>query len=180
MRFDDDDDERFLRHLNNDDEQGEEWKLKPRKDSATRLIKIARQIMKTTEAIIETLPEEEDKHMSHYREWMMENSLKIIPKISGAMATGDYILMTENATIIKLAARELLTQTSGLKMFGYKHTDYLNALREEIEEFRKEFVVWVRTFEKEDPIYPDGWGLYYTEEDLIRWNAMNPDDQRNE
>jgi hypothetical protein len=96
------------------------------------------------------------------------------------MATGDYILMSENATIIKLAARELMTQTSGLKMFGYENHDYLNALRSEIEEFRKVFVKWVRSFPKEDPLWPDGWGLFYTDEDVEKWNRMNPGEQREE
>lgn len=182
MHFDDDDidpDDLFS-DSNESDNDGEEWKLKELKGSAARLKKLAQQILRTTEAIVETLPENEQEHISFYREWMMENAFKLLPKISGAMATLDYILMMENATVIKLAARELTTQATGLEMFGYKNNEYLDALRQEVEEFRKEFVNWVRNFPKEEPLWPDGWGLFYTEEDVQRWNSLNPDEQQEE
>ncbi|HRG88056.1 MAG TPA: hypothetical protein PLW44_03490 [Chitinophagales bacterium] len=188
MNFNDDDELEDDFIPDDDFEDGDEWKLKPVRENAKELTRLANQILKTTEAIVETLPEEDTEDeltgelrgMQEYRSWMMENALKIRVKISGAMATGDYILMSENATIIKLAARELMTQTSGLKMFGYDNHDYLNALRAEIEEFRKVFVRWVRSFPKEDPLWPDGWGLFYTDEDVEKWNRMNPTEPREE
>jgi hypothetical protein len=188
MDFNDDDELEDDFMPDDDFEDGDEWKLRPLRENAKALTTLANQILRTTEAIVETIPEKDadDKEivdlrgMQEYRGWMMENALKIRVKISGAMATGDYILMSENATIIKLAARELMTQTSGLKMFGYENHDYLNALRSEIEEFRKVFVKWVRSFPKEDPLWPDGWGLFYTDEDVEKWNRMNPGEQREE
>jgi hypothetical protein len=181
MDFDDNDDMEE-RELHSYDDEGEEWKTKPMRDAAMPLLKLAQQIFKTVMAIVETIPEEDtgDEHMSEHRSWMMENAMKLGVKISGAMATGDYILMQENAVVIKLAARELLTQTSGLKMFGYPNQDYLDALRSEIEEFKKLFVKWVRTFVREEPLWPDGWGLFYTEDDVARWNNQNLNDQVNE
>ena len=178
MDFDDDlefDERKFRR----EEEDGEEWKTKPLYDAARPLKILATQILKTVMAIVETIPETEndEEHISHYRTWMMENAMKIGAKISGAMATMDYTLMSENAVVIKLAARELLTQTSGLEMFDYPHQDYIEALRSEIEEFKKLFVKWVRAFPKEEPIWPDGWGLFYSEEDVAKWNSLNPDEQ---
>lgn len=190
MNLDDDDDdfdERFS-HRNDDGEDGDDWKLKPLREHAKELSKLANQILRTTQAIVETLPEKDTdeeltaelRGLQEYRGWMMENAMKMRVKISGAMATGDYILMTENATLIKLAARELMTMTSGLKMYGYENHDYLNALRAEIEEFRKVFVKWVRSFPKEEPLWPDGWGLFYTDEDVDKWNKLNPTEPRKE
>lgn len=168
-----------LRQHDDDESEGEEWKTQPLRDAAKPLLKLAMQILKTVMAIVETIPEKDSdgEHMSFYREVMMEDAMKLGVKISGAMATGDYILMSENAVIIKLAARELLTQTSGLKMMGYSNQDYLDTLRSEIEEFKKLFLKWVRAFVREEPIWPDGWGLFYTEEDVARWNSLNPNEE---
>jgi hypothetical protein len=176
MNLDDDDFEMGDRHFRRDDDEGEEWKTQPLNAAARDLMKVANQIRKTVMAIVETIPDSEEEPTADYRTWMIENAHKLLVKISGAMATRDYILMSENAVIIKIAARELLTQTSGLEMFGYENQDYLNTLRIEIEEFRKLFIKWVRAFVREEPIWPDGWGLFYSAEDIDRWNSMNPDE----
>jgi hypothetical protein len=65
----------------------------------------------------------------------------------------------ENAAIIRKSARDLLTQTSGLKMLGYQDTQYTQLLREALEEFRLLFVDWVAQF---DPwnYQIDRWGLF--------------------
>lgn len=159
-----------------DEEAGDEWKWKPLREAAIPLKQSAREIYKITDALIEAVPED-NEHLQDYKSWMMENALKIEVKISGAMATGDYILMMENATIIKLCARELLTQTSGLAMFDYDDRDYINTLRSEIEKFKRLFVKWVRAIPREEPLWPDGWGLFYTENDVAKWNSLNPDEQ---
>ncbi|MBS1625460.1 MAG: hypothetical protein JST83_15645 [Bacteroidetes bacterium] len=180
MNLHDDEEEDELRW---DDEEGDEWKTHPLREAAAELKKLSRQILKTVTAIVETLPEEGDAndehHASYHRGWMMENAMVIGAKLAGA-GGGDYMILRENAVQIKLAARELLTQTSALDMFDYPHGEYLQALRAEIEEFRKTFVRWVRAFPQEDEIYPDGWGLFYTEEDVARWNSMNPDEPKEE
>jgi hypothetical protein len=200
MRFDDDNDDfNEEEFFNNGDEQGEDgddWKLKPLRETGKVLIQLSEQILKTTEAIVATLPEvdedsipktgELDDKTAHllalqdYKGWMLGNARTIRVKISGAMATCDYILMSENATLIKLAARGLETETSGLEMFGYDNEEYLETLRNEIDEFRKAFVKWVRCFPKEDPLWPDGWGLFYTDEDVDKWNKLNPTEPREE
>jgi hypothetical protein len=160
-------------------EDADAWKTTALREAAKPLMELALQILKTTQAIVETIPEtdEDDNFFAHYREGLMENALKLRPKIAGAMGTGDYILMSEYAVVIKLAARELMAQTSGLKMMGYENHDYLNALRSEIEDFRELFVKWVRSFPREEPLWPDGWALFYTEEDVAKWNEMNPDEE---
>jgi hypothetical protein len=166
------------------DENGDSWKTKQLKEESANLKKLADQILKTTEAITETLPEEpgtdDERMLFEYRGLMMENALTLRIKISGAMASRDYILMNEKAVVIKLAARDLMTQTSGLRMMDYEHDEYLEMLRNEIDEFRKVFVRWVRSFPKEEPLFPDGWGLFYTDEDVQKWNSINPEDKREE
>jgi len=66
----------------------------------------------------------------------------------------------ENAVLVKVAARNLLTQASGLKMMFLVDERYLQVLRNEIEEFRFMFVEWVQSFDKSKDIQ-DNWGLFY-------------------
>lgn len=157
-------------------DDGEDWKVQPMRDAAQILLKQSLQILKTTQAIVETIADD-NIMMVEYKTWMMENAYKIPPKIVGAVGTEEYMLMMENAVVIKLNARELITHCSGLEMFDYEHQEYVDTLRIELEAFQKQFVIWVRTFRKEDPIWPDGWGIFYSEEDVARWNEQNPDEQ---
>lgn len=89
----------------------------------------------------------EDEIIQEHGRWMMENALIIPAKIVGAEGVGIYDLKMENAAKIRKAARELQTQRSGLKMFGFKETDYLELLRNEVDEFRVLFTEWVKTFD---------------------------------
>jgi hypothetical protein len=118
----------------------------------------AQQILEVTEALLETLPD--DDMAEHYRRIMMEDALILAPKIAGAEGADIYTLRMENAVIIKVAARNLLTQTSGLAMMGLSETRYIQVLRDEIEEFRVLFISWIKTFNPKKDI-KDNWGLFY-------------------
>ena len=159
-----------------DEYAGEEWKLRPLKESAEPLKELAKEILKTVSAICSTITDE-DEMLRDYRSQLMEDAYKIPVKISGAMVTLDYILMMENAVVIKMAARNLMTACSGLEMLGYADTDYLIALRAELDMFKKIFSKWVRCFPREEPIWPDGWALFYTLEEIEIWNKINPTEQ---
>ncbi len=119
---------------------------------------MANQILETVEALIETLPE--DDIANHYKRIMIEDALVLAPKIAGAESADLYTLRMENAVMVKMAARDLLTQTSGLKMMGLSEPGYLEVLRSEMEDFRELFVVWVKSFDKSKDI-KDNWGLFY-------------------
>jgi hypothetical protein len=84
----------------------------------------------------------------HYKQMMMEDVMIMDAKIPGAERGDLYSLRMENAVIIKIHARSLLTHTSGLKMMSYPNLEYLQALRDEIEEFRKLLVECVNNFDK--------------------------------
>jgi hypothetical protein len=70
----------------------------------------------------------------------------------------------ENATIIKIHARSLLTQTSSAKYLHLQDERYLKLLRDEIESFRVLFKEWVATFESGTTKEGDGWGLFVPDE----------------
>lgn len=105
--------------------------------------------------------------------YIVENALIIPAKISGAEGADLYDIKMENAAIIRRAARELLTNTGGLEMLGYPNPDYLQLLRDEIEEFRVLFAEWVKTFDQWNYII-DRWGLFNPPG--INYDDHDPDD----
>ena len=92
-------------------------------------------------------------------DYLCENALIIPAKIAGAVAVDIYDLKMENAAIIRKASRELITDTRGIEIHGFKDTEYLDLLRNEVEEFRVLFTEWVKTFNCWDYII-DRWGLF--------------------
>lgn len=98
--------------------------------------------------------------LEHYKCLMEEDAMMMNAKLRGAEATDLYTLRMENATVVKIHARNLLAHASGLKMYGYPNHAYLDMLREEINKFRLLFLDWIASFNKYNDI-PDGWGLFY-------------------
>ena len=122
---------------------------------------------------IENLDEAEGEMLEGYVQYIRENATIIPAKISGAEAVEIYDLKMENAAIIRKAARELSTYCTGLAMFGYKNTDYLQLLRDEIEEFMVLFAEWVKTFDQWNYLI-DRWGLFNPPG--IDYDTKDPDD----
>lgn len=138
-------------------EAEEEIKKERERTRNMSIVKCAKNIRKLTLALVETFKEEEDKLMM--KQLMMENAFMLEPKIAGAEAADLYSIRMENAVIIKIHARELLAQTSLCKAEKLTKPEYLQLLRDEIENFRKLFVEWVRSFDRSNDI-KDNWGLF--------------------
>ncbi|WP_418500242.1 hypothetical protein [Flagellimonas sp.] len=118
-----------------------------------------------------SLEESERSLLRHHAEQLRNDALLICPKIAGAEGGDLYDIRMENATIIRKAAREIQTGCSGLEIWGFKHTEYLELLWNEIEEFRILFVEWVNTFDQWNYIV-DRWGLFNPP-------GINHDDEEN-
>lgn len=142
-----------------------------------KAIEIMEICLKISESVskhdIENLDEAEGDMLEDYAQYIRENATIIPAKISGAEAVEIYDLKMENAAIIRKAARELSTYCSGLAMCGYQHTDFLQLLRNEIEEFRVLFAEWVKTFDQWNYII-DRWGLFNPPG--IDYDTHDPDD----
>jgi hypothetical protein len=160
MNFDDDDFD--INDFNFDDDDPEETKREMdeehKKVRDLPLMQKAHEIFDLTHAICESMPDD-NEFTEMYRGLLMENAMILAPKIAGAEAMDDYGLKMENAVIIKVNAVQLRTQLNGCEMFDLVKEDYLNLLREAIDEFKPLFREWVKGFEKYD-IYDDGWGLW--------------------
>lgn len=104
--------------------------------------------------------EVEKQMLQGYKEYILESALIIPAKIAGAFDEDMlYDIKMQNATIIRKEARSILANTSGMKMLGFPDTDYLELVRNEIEEFRILFAEWVKTFDEWNYII-DRWGLF--------------------
>lgn len=149
---------------------------------AQEILDLVMKIIELAETEVDEIKEEfERESYKHHISYLAENSMIIPAKISGAEAAEIYDLKMENAAIIRKAARELLTDSTGLKSMGFKHADYINILRDEVEAFRILFAEWVKTFDPWDYII-DRWGLFnppginYDDHDPDDDIPFNPDD----
>ncbi len=143
-----------------DDETMEEIRRERERINTLPVMLKARAIFELVRALVETFPDNDDM-ASHYREIMLCDAGTLGAKIAGAEGGDLYTLRMENAVQIKVAARNLLAQTSGLKMLGLSEPHYLQLLLDEVEEFRLLFVEWVASFDKSRDIRDD-WGLFYS------------------
>jgi hypothetical protein len=153
MNFDEDDDD-----FKSDEEFDRKRQEERLRVENLPISKKGKDIFKTINSLLATIDEEKD--MLHYRDTLFEDIAIINAKIRGAEAGDLYTLRMENAVIIKIHARNIITTTSGLKMMKLGYKEHLDLLREEMEEFRVIFVEWVNSFDKSNDI-PDDWGLFY-------------------
>ncbi|MCC1484488.1 hypothetical protein [Winogradskyella immobilis] len=155
----------------------EKWKKLPIFKKAMELQKLVDHIVKVVENT-EIQPEHEiEKEMiKHNLNYLRENSLIIPAKIAG-VADEDmlYDIKMENAAIIHKAARELITDARDIQMHGFKDIEYLDLLRNEVDEFRILFSEWVKTFDCWNYSI-DRWGLFNPPG--INYDDKDPDDDR--
>jgi hypothetical protein len=124
------------------------------------IFKKSEQIFKLTHALIEIIPKENEFLQETCARFMMEDAMMISTKISGAEGVDLYDLKMENAAIIRKCARELYVRAGSLRFEeDIKDKEYIELLRNEIEEFRLLFIDWVASFDPWNYII-DRWGLF--------------------
>ena len=120
----------------------------------------AEQILKITMGLVAIVPAENEFLQETTVRYMMENALLLPAKIAGVQGIDLYDLKMENATLIRKAARELYVQAGSLR---FEETimdkDYIELLRNTIEEFRLLYIDWVENFDPWNYI-KDDWGLF--------------------
>ena len=136
------------------------------------IYKKAMHIYKMVSQIVELIPEEKE-FLKQTAEYMLADASLIPAKIAGAEAGELYDLKMENAAIIRKSAREIYVQCNTFRAEGFKETEYLEVLRDEIEEFRILFAEWVKTFDQWNYII-DRWGLFNPPG--VNYDDKDPDD----
>ncbi|AHM58662.1 hypothetical protein D770_01940 [Flammeovirgaceae bacterium 311] len=122
------------------------------------LVLKGKEIYDLSAAIVAIIPDDDDV-LSSFKEFVLEDAMVLYAKVVSAEATEFYDLKMESAAIIRKAARDLLTHCSGLEMFGFRETHYLELIRAAIEEYRLLFLDWVKGFDQWNYVI-DRWGLF--------------------
>jgi len=137
-----------------DDESDYDPKEKRKKLENLPVYKKSLSLMDLTRRICDVVEEEKDE--LHIYQQILGNAMIIPAKIAGAEGGDLYSIRFDNATLIKLAARELLAETNML--YDLVDEKYVKMLRKEIEEFRIVFLEWVKSFDKTNDI-SDEWDI---------------------
>ena len=117
--------------------------------------KKANEIRKIVEAIVKFIDPKKDEAEFRYMLW--EDACIMGAKIAGAEGGDLYFIRMENAVLIKVAARNLLVNTNYLRSENLCPEEYIQLLRNEIDEFRLLFIDWVNTFDRLNG-RDDEWG----------------------
>jgi hypothetical protein len=120
----------------------------------TPIFQRAYEIVKITKALVESIDDAKDK--LNLKSQMLSNALMIPEKVASAEVVDLYSIKMENAVIIKIAARDLIAQSSLCKQMQLNHPEHLKLLRDEIENFRLVYREWISGFDPSDDI-DDGW-----------------------
>ncbi len=138
----------------------EKWEKIPVYQKAQELFDLA-------EVIADSLKEDEMKE--HLAVQMLSNAALVQAKIAGAEGGGLYSLRMQNAVLIKLAVQDMFNAVSFASMVEINEEDYVNLMREKVDEFRIIFNAWIRGFDKTYDI-PDNWA--------IRFDTSTPEQEK--
>jgi hypothetical protein len=125
------------------------------------------ELVELAEAIAGSL--KEDAKTEFLAAEMMTNAYLIQAKIAGAEGGSLYSLRMQNAVLIKLAAQDMFNAVSAASMVEIGEEDYVDLMRDKVEEFRVVFVDWIRGFDKTYDI-PDSWA--------IRFDTSTPEQEK--
>lgn len=122
------------------------------------VFKKSEELIELAEAIAESLKDGDKRE--HFVSEMINNAYLVQIKIAGAEGGGLYSLRMQNAVLIKLAVQDLFNAVSAASMLDINEEDYVDLMREKVEEFRLLFVDWIRGFDKTYDI-PDNWAIRF-------------------
>ena len=127
----------------------------------------AQELFDLAEVIADALKEDEMKE--HLAVQMLSNAALIQAKIAGAEGGGLYSLRMQNAVLIKLAVQDMFNAVSFSSMVEINEEDYVDLMRDKVDEFRLVFNEWIRGFDKTYDI-PDNWA--------IRFDTSTPEQEK--
>ncbi|HEY8782702.1 MAG TPA: hypothetical protein VIM16_13850 [Mucilaginibacter sp.] len=127
----------------------------------------AQELFDLAEIIADAL--KEDKMKEHLAAQMFSNAALVQAKIAGAEGGDLYSLRMQNAVLIKLAVQDMFNAVSFASMVKINEKDYVDLMRDKVEEFRLVFNDWIRSFDKTYDI-PDNWA--------IRFDTSTPEQEK--
>lgn len=135
--------------------------LKWKKMENHPLYKKAEEIVEIIDSIIDSLPEEE----RDFHEPVRESAMMLAPKFAGAYDADMWLLMMQNAAIMRYHAQYVATGTYGFNIMGETQVDerYIELLRKEMQEYKALFNEWMETVHampRDFEMDHDDWGVF--------------------
>lgn len=127
----------------------------------------ALELYELADVIAEALKDDDKKE--HLVGQIISNAMLIQVKIAGAEGGNLFSIRMQNAVQIKLAVHDMFNAISFASMVEINEEDYVDLMREKVEEFRLAFVDWIRGFDKSYDI-PDNWG--------VRFDVSTPESEK--
>jgi len=143
--------------------------MAPRLDKYEKLpvYQKAQELFDLAEVIADALKDDEMKE--HLAAQMLSNAALVQAKIAGAEGGSLYSLRMQNAVLIKLAVQDMFNAVSFASMVEINEEDYVDLVRDKVDEFRLVFNEWIRGFDKTYDI-PDNWA--------IRFDTSTPEQEK--
>ena len=116
-------------------------------------------IYQLVESLVASLPKDDD-FLESTKEIMRADAMIISAKIAGAEGGDLYSIRMQNAAIIRDHGMSLYVQVGSLRFQeNYKDLEYVQLIRNEVDEFRLLFIDWVASFDTNNHIWDD-WELF--------------------
>ncbi|KAA5533615.1 hypothetical protein F0919_13840 [Taibaiella lutea] len=142
-------------------ESGEAWKNAALRTSAKALYNQWREVMTGIYALLsyaEKNPDMPEGFFEDQKELMIGDAIQIAVKIKTSAEVDMYVLLMENAAVVRKNAIYIQTQLSSMVLMGSIEEEHADAVRLDIEKFRELFIEWIATFKKDE--YEDEWNFF--------------------
>ena len=147
--------------FNENDKEGEGWKNAPLRKAAKALYNQWREVMSGIYALLsyaEKDPEMPEGFYEDQESMIIGDAMQIAVKVKTSETLDMYVLLMENASIVRKNAIFIQTQINSMALMGDIEESHAEAVRTDIEKFRLLFVEWIATFKKDE--YEDEWNFF--------------------
>lgn len=157
-------DDEYIKGLNSEEEEGEEWKPNPTLDACKAMYTKWNEIIIMLNGALGDMDDEDEpgQHDALFirdrKAMILGDAFEVGAKIRSSEAGGIYVLRMENAAIIRKNAQYIKTAMLGMRAEKEIEPDYCEVIRGEIDKFRELFKAWIATFKKDE--FEDEWGLF--------------------
>ncbi len=118
------------------------------------------ELSNTIKVLLESVDSNYD-FINSQKEIIQQSLLIIKAKLYSALRSDSYLVCMQNAAIIRYHAEYLKTSYHTLNDTGLFNTSYVKVFRNEMEEFRELFIVWINDIKQMDREgIEDEWGLF--------------------
>jgi hypothetical protein len=145
----------------NEEKDGESWKRKPLRNAAKALYNQWREVMAGIYALFAVAEKGIDTpegFLEEQKRMVLSDAIQIAVKVKTSEGVDMYVLLMENAAVVRKNAIFIQTQINSMALMGIIEETHADAVKADIDAFRLLFITWVSTFKKDE--YEDDWGFF--------------------